>query len=410
MRGKVHNPENKDLCEELVKLSIRTRELQLPNADVLQVPLRSNRTGDVLKDVPLSSEVLRSTLMTRCEWDMVVTGLAEDLSNTGESAHAIVTFGTGRKNCISPEQFEKRGVTIEKVDVVVRIDEPRPKKPVYREKSIAVVGAACRFPGANNLSEFWEVIENCQDRHEELRPDRFDVSGGYRATLSQEKRRNYYANYLDQVDNFDHKFFGMSAREATNTDPQQRILLELAYQAMESSGYMRTHDRARGDNIGVFIGASFVEYLDNTLTHAPTAYTSTGTIKAFLCGRLSYYFGWTGPSELIDTACSSSLVAINRAVKAVQNGECIAALAGGINVITGLNNFLDLGKAGFLSTTGQCKPFDQSGDGYCRAEGGGLIFIKSLPLAQQDGDRIMAVIPGIFTLFDTLLTDELMPS
>ncbi len=180
-------------------------------------------------------------------------------------------------------------------------------------------------------------------------------------------------------------------------DPQQRVLLELAFQAMESSGYMSSHQRDSGDCVGCFIGASFAEYLDNTNAHPPTAYTSTGTIRAFLCGKISYYFGWSGPSEVLDTACSSSLVAINRACKAVQSGECTMALTGGINIISGINNFLDLAKAGFLSPTGQCKPFDQAADGYCRSEGGGLVVLKLLSQALVDGDQILGVIPGIAT-------------
>ena len=312
LRGKVHNPENEDLCEELCNLCSRHPELQLPTAETLRVPVRSNKTGEVLRTVPLSREVLEGALVRRCEWYHIVTALAEDLSKTGESAHKVVMFGTGRKNCLASEQFERRGLTVEKIDVVAHVDAVRPR---YSENAIAVVGASCRLPGANSLDEFWELIAEGHDRHDELPSDRFDLYGGHRASLCQEyaKGRKFYANLLEQVDTFDHKFFGMSAREAINTDPQQRILLELAYQAMESSGYMRTHDRARSDNVGCFIGASFVEYLDNTNANPPTAYTSTGTIRAFLCGRLSYYFGWSGPAEVIDTACSSSLVAINRA-------------------------------------------------------------------------------------------------
>jgi len=202
---------------------------------------------------------------------------------------------------------------------------------------------------------------------------------------------------VDGVDGFDHTFFRTNPKEAAYMDPQQRILLELAYQAMDSSGYLRTHRRDNGDNIGCFIGASFNEYLDNTSAHAPTAYTSTGTIRAFLCGKISYYFGWSGPAEVIDTACSASLVAINRACRAIMGGECSMALAGGVNIMSGINNYMDLGKAGFLSPTGQCKPFDKGADGYCRADGAGLVVLKSLRHARADGDHILGVIPGVAT-------------
>lgn len=192
-------------------------------------------------------------------------------------------------------------------------------------------------------------------------------------------------------------------------DPQQRVLLELAYQAMDSSGYLRSHKRDNGDNIGCFIGASFNEYLDNTSAHAPTAYTSTGTIRAFLCGKISYYFGWSGPAEVIDTACSASLVAIHRACRAVMSGECTQALAGGVNIMSGINNFMDLGKAGFLSPTGQCKPFDKAADGYCRADGAGLVVLKLLRHARADGDNILGVIPGVATNQGGLSTSITVP-
>lgn len=178
-------------------------------------------------------------------------------------------------------------------------------------------------------------------------------------------------------------------------DPQQRLLLETAYHAIESSGYCYTD--TRGDRVGVFIGTSTVEYLANTSSHPPTAYTSMGTLRAFLCGRIGFYFGWTGPAEVIDTACSSSLLAINRVSKAIQNGECSMALAGGVNVISSMENYLDLSKAGFLSPTGQCKPFDKAADGYCRSEGVGIVVLKSLSQAIKDSDQILGVVAGTGT-------------
>ncbi|KAL4971961.1 beta-ketoacyl synthase [Aspergillus desertorum] len=271
----------------------------------------------------------------------------------------------------------------------------------YPEDAVAVIGASCRLPGADNLEQLWALLSTGQDRHEEIPKGRFDLYGGWRASQCGSfcKTRRFYGNFLDDstIKQFDHTFFGINAREMANMDPQQRLLLEVSYEAMESCGYTRSHVRERNDPIGCFIGGSFVEYLDNTNAHPPTAYTSTGTIRAFLCGRLSYHFGWSGPAEVIDTACSSSLVAVNRAVKAVQRGECSMALAGGINLITGANNFLDLARAGFLSPTGQCKPFDKDADGYCRSEGAGLVVLKTLKQAQADGDHILAVITAAAT-------------
>jgi acyl transferase domain-containing protein len=171
--------------------------------------------------------------------------------------------------------------------------------------------------------------------------------------------------------------------------------LELLYEALESSGYLASH--ARGGAVGFFIGNSLNEYVENNTSNAATAYSATGTIRTFLCGRLSHYYGWTAPAEIVDTACSSSLIAINRACYSILTGECDMALAGGASGLASLNNFLDLGRAGFLSTTGRCKPFVAKADGYCRSEGAGLVALKKLSTAIIAGDQIFGVIPSIAT-------------
>jgi acyl transferase domain-containing protein len=269
----------------------------------------------------------------------------------------------------------------------------------FPSHAIAIVGAACRLPGANSLDDLWEIISQGQTRLEKLRTDRVPLRNSYRAWQDPKwvTEREFYGNFIDDVDAFDHAFFGISPREAKYMDPQQRLLLETAFEAMDSSGYLRYHERERGDPVGCFLGASYTEYLENTSAYSPTAFTATGTIRAFLSGRISYHFGWTGPSEVIDTACSASIVAIHRACQAIIAGECPIALAGGVNIITGVHNYFDLGKATFLSKTGQCKPFDDSGDGYCRADGVGLVVLKPLKQAVLDGDNIMGVIPAVAT-------------
>ena len=405
IRGKVHNPENADLAEDLCRVCDRTPSLQLPSVQSLQAPVRSNRNGDLLIEGSLTHEVVRVILASRCEWYKLLTELAKDLDLSGRRSHVFATFGLG--DCTPLLPFHKSQLQITKLDVLsfIRdlglkmIRQPGEESEYkFPHDAVAVVGASCRLPGASNLDELWTLISQGISRHKQVPSDRFDIHASFRASQDSKfaQKRKFYGNFVDDADKYDHAFFRTNPKEASNLDPQQRILLELAYEAMESSGYLRTHQRDAGDQIGCFIGASFVEYLDNTNSHAPTAYTSIGTIRAFLSGRISYHFGWSGPSEVLDTACSSSLVAINRACKAVQTGECNMALAGGINIITGINNFLDLAKAGFLSPTGQCKPFDKSADGYCRSEGGGLVVLKLLSQV-ADGEQVLGVIPGIAT-------------
>ncbi|KAL9030654.1 MAG: hypothetical protein Q9196_001241 [Gyalolechia fulgens] len=399
IRGKVHNPENKLLAADLNRFCAAHDGFRFPDASHLQVPLRSNVDGSRLQSQCLTLEVIKTILSTRCEWYRLLNNVAADLGKSNCKSHYLINFGIG--DCLSPVPFHQHGLTIVKSEArsIIKDVTMQPKlNPTvayeYPSNAVAVVGMACRFPGANDVEELWDLLSSGRSTVEELSRDRVDTQRNSRIPQDQNTagKKIFYANLVDRCDSFDNEFFGIKPREATHMDPQQRLLLETSYQALESSGYLRTHKRDDGDNVGIFLGASFVEYLANTSSHQPTAYNSVGTLRAFLCGRISHHFGWTGPAEVIDTACSSSLVAVNRACKAVQSGECSMALAGGVNVISSIDNFLDLGKAGFLSPTGQCKPFDKDADGYCRSEGVGLVLLKPFSQALRDHDHITGVI------------------
>ncbi|CAI6241465.1 unnamed protein product [Periconia digitata] len=401
LRGKVHNPENAELAEDLNDFACSEPSLTLPHSRQLRIPIRSNTNGKIISDAPLTSELIHTILARKCEWYTLLQETATDLVATGHESHLFAVFGIG--DCIPLTPFYTKNLHITKLDVLSYIEKVSSQRKAeqykYSEGAMAIVGAACRIPGADDLEELWQLMARGESRAVEVPTDRFDLHGSFKASLDQKwaSKKKFWGNFIDDPDRFDHGFFRISPREAMNMDPQQRVLLEVAYQALDSSGYLRNHSRESADDVGCFIGASFVEYLDNTAVHAPTAFTSTGTIRAFLSGKISYQFGWHGPSEVIDTACSSSLVAINRACKAIQSGECSMALAGGVNVLTGIHNFLDLAKAGFLSPTGQCKPFDETADGYCRGEGCGLVLIRPLQDAVAEGQQILGVIPAIAT-------------
>lgn len=354
-----------------------------------------------------TDQVIDTILISPCQWLDIMSTAAQDLVQTGRVSHTVAVFGLA--DCVSRTIFDEAGVKIMKIVGEEPAENPTfAPSPLEAAKDptrlpsvepIAVVGMACSAPDADNVEEFWDIISSGRSTMMEVPKTRIDIHGGYRASQDTKwiEGRKFYGNFIRDIDTFDHAFFSMSSREALALDPQQRLLLETTFQAVESSGYLRTHHRDDGDNVGVYVGASFVDYEEQSSTHPPSAYTSTGTIRAFLCGRLSYFFGWSGPSEVIDTACSSSLVAVNRACKALQAGECSMAIAGGVNLMTTATEFLNLGKAGFLSPTGQCKPFDQAADGYCRGEGAGVVVLKRLAQAQINNDHILAVIPGIAT-------------
>jgi acyl transferase domain-containing protein/acyl carrier protein len=416
--GKSHNPENTNLAKEMVALLSQHPELQLPESAILRTTIRSNIDGNKLDRESVMNDMVTMMLASRCEWHNLVCRVAKDLKASNQLTHGLVVFGMD--DCVPLSPFHKLQVKVSKFEARTLSfeDDPRESKrdsmpalPNLPATSIAIVGASCRLPGANDLEEIWQLVSEQRDCHQKYPKSRFDIDESFRVSQSGAPSwmKNLHGNFIDIL-RFDHSFFGINAKEAANMDPQQRLLLELSYEALDASGYLSTHVRERGDAVGCFVGASMVEYLDNTNAHPPTAYTSTGTIRGFLCGRLSYYYGWTGPSEVVDTACSSSLVAIHRACTALLMGECKMALAGGVNAMTGINNFLDLGKAGFLSPTGQCKAFDVSADGYCRAEGAGLVVLKTLRQAMADGDDILGVIPGIATNQGGLSTTITVPS
>ncbi|OTA01506.1 PKS protein [Trichoderma parareesei] len=404
MRSNIHNPKNAALAKELLGLCLRDVDWQLPNSDCIQVAVRSNSTGQILSGCSLTAEIINTILTSCCDWDRVMNNVAQDLRRFGKS-HRIAMVGLG--DCLPLPPFQKIGIEITKVDVMSstedakrRINGANSSRPAtFPSDSVAVVGAACRLPGANTLDELWDLISRGESRLETLRQDRVRLEESFRASQDKDwtTRRQWFGNFVDCVDEFDHGFFGISEKEAAYMDPQQRLLLTCAYEALDSSGYLHHHARANGDPIGCFIGASYTEYNENTNAYAPSAFAATGTIRAFLSGKISHYFGWTGPSEVIDTACSASLVAVHHAIRAIQSGDCSMALAGGVNILTGVHNYIDLGRAGFLSTTGQCKPFDESADGYCRADGVGLVVLKPLKQAIADGNHIMGVISATAT-------------
>ncbi|OHW94719.1 polyketide synthase protein [Colletotrichum incanum] len=244
---------------------------------------------------------------------------------------------------------------------------------------------ACRFPRSDNLDEFWQLLCNGQTAFRTMPQDRFDPS-----KLTREpKLANFWGNFLDSPDAFDHKFFGISGREAKSMDPQQRLVLQVAYEALESAGYCST---PMTKNVGCYLGVGNVDYDANVAARDANAFAATGTLRAFISGRVSHFFGWDGPSLTIDTACSSSAVAIHTARKALLTGECSVALAGGVNIITSPALHQNLAAGSFLNTSGSSRAFDNAAAGYCRGEGAGMVILKPLSKALIDNDRVFGVL------------------
>nr|WP_281499690.1 non-ribosomal peptide synthetase/type I polyketide synthase [Muricauda sp. SCSIO 64092] len=269
-------------------------------------------------------------------------------------------------------------------------DEPNTKIQLNTE-DIAIIGMACRFPKANNLEEFWSNIKEGIDCISPLPKNRIKLTGIANDWITG--RTNSWGGYLENIEDFDAEFFDISPREARNMDPQQRILLELCNELIERAGFASS--RLKGANIGVFIGAmqsNYRELINASGSH--DIYASTGTSLSVLANRISYFFDFTGPSLTLDTACSSSLVSVHTAIQSIQTGECHMAIAGGVNLILTPETTLALSNAGMMAGDGRCKTFDDSADGYVRSEGSGLVLLKPLSKAIQDGDKVHAVIRG----------------
>lgn len=258
----------------------------------------------------------------------------------------------------------------------------------YPPGSIAIVGVACRYPEADNVDEFWRLLESGRSTAREV-PERMGLK-----EHSRMKGRTFYGNFINDPDAFDHRFFKKSSREAATWDPQVRVLLEVVYQALESAGHYGQEEKGKSDDYGCYISAIANNYYDNINSHAPNAFSFIGSSRSFYSGRVSHQLGLTGPSVTIDTACSAGLVAIHMACQAIRAGECTRAIAAGTNILTSPYDFENLAAATFLSPTGQSKPFDSRGDGYCRGEGVAAVVLKPVEVALAENDNILGVIVG----------------
>ncbi len=267
-----------------------------------------------------------------------------------------------------------------------------------RQEPIAVIGMGCRFPGGVvDLDSYWQLLKDGVDAVGEVPADRWDVDAYFDpAPDTPGKMYTRAGAFLDQVDEFDPQFFGISPREAMSLDPQQRLLLEVSWEALENAGV--APNSLKNSPTGVFVGIVSSDYAHLQIGQNDTqffdAYHASGIAHSMASGRLSYVLGLMGPSLSIDTACSSSLVAIHQACRSLEAGECTTALAGGINLILSPINNITFSQSEMLSRSGHCKTFSTDADGFVHGEGCGVIVLKRLSDALQDGDRVDAVIRG----------------
>jgi acyl transferase domain-containing protein/NADPH:quinone reductase-like Zn-dependent oxidoreductase/acyl carrier protein len=268
---------------------------------------------------------------------------------------------------------------------------------------IAIVGLSLRFPGnLNNADSFLQMLKNGQDGIEPIPLSRWDNKKYYSEVANiPGKISTHSGGYIQEFDQFDPKFFSISPKEANNMDPQQRVMLELAWEALEQANI--NPETLRGTNGSVYIGASTVDYVKETTeieSDCLLNYMGTGIANSAISGRISYFLGLRGPCLSIDTACSSSLVALHLAINGLRNKESNLALCGSVNIIHHPYSHIIFSLANMLAPDGRCKTFDESADGYGRSEGAGIVVLKRLSDAIKDKNTIHCIIRGSSVLQD----------
>ena len=276
--------------------------------------------------------------------------------------------------------------------------EPGPRAtviPAAAAEPIAIVGMACRFPRAPDLAAFWRLLADGVDATTDVPPDRWDVARFHdpdpAAPGAAVTRRGAF---LDDVRGFDPLFFGISPREADELDPQQRLALELAWEALEDAGVPPRG--LAGSATAVFFASMWHDWSDLGRADIArmSAHRATGAATNMIANRVSYALGLRGPSLVLDTACSSALVAVHLASQALLAGDADLALVGAVNLLLAPESMVFCSKFGGLAPDGRCKTFDARADGFGRGEGGGVVVLKRLSRARADGDRVWAVLRG----------------
>ena len=319
------------MVQQLKLLCQQNEGFQFPAVERLALPLRSTSDAKLIADGALHDIALDCILVDVCRWYETVQAAVNAWDGqpvnvipvgSGSEAlpHSLQLATSVHKSLTQKDHTQPPGppppsppgavtrAVGNTVDDTLASAQPTPGAGATT-MPIAVIGMACRYAQADSLEEFWSLINSGRNAVSSVPENRFRS-----ADLSRHPRGPFFGNFVHDADAFDHRFFSVSAREAASMDPQQRLLLQVSYEAMESAG-LANRPEAPKSPIGCYVGAAYVEYEDNVASGDATAFSATGTIRAFLSGRISHHFGWTGPSVVFDTACSSSAVAIHHACR-----------------------------------------------------------------------------------------------
>ena len=264
---------------------------------------------------------------------------------------------------------------------------------------LAIIGISGRFPGAKDTEAFWDLLHQGLDVHKIVPAIHWDANTHVDPTGSRKNTSTTpFGCWIDDPGMFDARFFNISPREAPQIDPAQRLALMTSYEAIEQAGIVPdATPSTRRDRVGVFYGVTSNDWMETNSAQNIDTYFIPGGNRAFIPGRINYYFKFSGPSYAVDTACSSSLAGIHLACNSLWQRDIDTAIAGGTNILTNPDFTAGLDRGHFLSQTGNCKTFDDGADGYCRGEGIGTVIIKRLDDALADNDPILGLILGAYT-------------
>jgi hypothetical protein len=316
LRGRYHNPVHKAAVQSLKELFRQDERFWFSAADRLALPLRSNADAELITAGNLHDIALECILLKPSLWYQNVAAAVATVRQRTNTNPAIFPVGTER---VVPSSVTNSEIPKPKNIYAAPVSTHQPRNKIqngehtrvshFNDSAIAIVGMACRYPEADSLEDFWQLISAGKSAVRPVPDDRFSTS-----SLKREPKGPFWGNFLSNPDTFDHRFFSISGREAKSMDPQQRLLLQVAYEALESSGYFGPDTDPPPTDIGCYIGVGSVDYADNVACHDANAFSALGTLRAFISGRVSHQFGWSGPSITYDTACSSGAVAIHSAI------------------------------------------------------------------------------------------------
>ncbi|KAH8585728.1 conidial yellow pigment biosynthesis polyketide synthase [Bisporella sp. PMI_857] len=393
-------------CQEDIKDILRSTSVQTFGRYKAAIPVVSS-----VSERPVEASDYRSLLIASLEqillepinWELIKMALINVLRNIDSPTFKVIPYGTTAEqtiySAISQESLSGLPTPAPAQDELISSLLPESHVGTGKKSKIAIIGMSGRFPDAPDNESFWRILEKGLDVHKKVPALHWDVKTHYDPTGEKKNTSaTPWGCWLDNPAAFDARFFSMSPREAPQVDPAQRIALMTGYEAIEQAGIVPdATPSTRKDRVGIFYGVTSNDWMETNSAQNIDTYFIPGGNRAFIPGRLNYFFKFSGPSFSVDTACSSSLAAINIACNSLWKGDIDTAIAGGTNILTNPDFTAGLDRGHFLSRTGNCKTFDDEADGYCRGEGVGSVVLKRLEDALTDNDPIQAVILGAHT-------------